>query len=144
MKTGKKLKVFLVDDDQVFLKSLEIDFLADGNFLVETFNTGELCIAALSNRPDLVVLDYYLDGIDKNAMNGIATLDVIKLKYPDLPVIMLSSQDEIQIAVSCMHHKASDYIVKSPTSFIRLQKIIPIICNFKNMEKELSWYMDRM
>jgi two-component system OmpR family response regulator len=144
MKGDKKLKVFLVDDDQVFLKSLEIDFLENSDFFVETFKTGEQCLAALNNGPDLIVLDYYLDGIEKNAMNGISTLDVIKLKYPDLPVIMLSSQDEIQIAVSCMHHKASDYIVKSPTSFIRLQKIIPIICRYKNMEKELSWYMDRM
>jgi hypothetical protein len=43
-----------------------------------------------------------------------------------------------------MHHKAFDYVVKSETAFLRLQKIIAAIFQFKKMEKELSWYMDRM
>jgi two-component system, OmpR family, response regulator len=43
-----------------------------------------------------------------------------------------------------MHHQAFDYVVKSETAFMRLQKIITSIFRFKKMEKELSWYMDRM
>jgi len=35
-------------------------------------------------------------------------------------------------------------VVKSETAFMRLQKIITSIFRFKKMEKELSWYMDRM
>jgi CheY-like chemotaxis protein len=44
-------------------------------FLIETYPTGELCIANLSNNPDVVILDYQLDGIVVNAMNGLETLD---------------------------------------------------------------------
>ena len=51
-----------------------------------------------------------LDYIDKTAMNGIET---------------------IEVAINCMHHKASNYVVKSETTFIRLQKII-------------NWHMERM
>jgi DNA-binding NtrC family response regulator len=40
---------------------------------------------------------------------------------------MLSSQDKIDVAISCMHHKAFDYVVKSETSFLRLQKNITAI-----------------
>lgn len=144
MKNDNKIKIFLVDDDAVFLKLLEIEFLEHADFTIETYPTGELCIANLSHNPDIIVLDFHLDGIDKNAMNGLATLDKIKAFNADIPVIMLSSQDKIEVAVSCLHHKAFDYIVKSETAFMRLQKTINAIFEYKKMKKELNWYMDRM
>lgn len=143
------IKLFLVDDDALFLKTLEIDFTqhidsVDVKFLIETFPTGEQCILNLENNPDIIVLDYHLDGIDKNAMNGMETLDKIKAYNQDIPVIMLSSQDKIDVAINCMHHKASDYVIKSETAFMRLQKIITTIFLHQKMQKELSWYMDKM
>lgn len=139
-----KIKLFLVDDDAVFLKLLEIEFLEHGDFEIETYATGELCLENLKHTPDVIVLDYYLDGIDKTAMNGIDTLDKIKAINPDIPVIMLSSQDKIDVAIECMHHKAYDYVMKSETAFLRLQKNITNIFNFLKIEKQLSWYMERM
>lgn len=144
MKNENKIKLFLVDDDALFLKSLEIEFMEHADFDIETYATGELCVENLSKNPDAIILDYQLDGIDKTAMNGIDTLDKIKAFNPDIPVVMLSSQDKIEVAIRCMHHKAFDYVVKSETAFMRLQKIIPTIFKYKKMEKELSWYMDRM
>jgi len=143
MKT-EKIKVFLVDDDVLFLKSLEIEFLHHTDFTVETFPTGELCLAALSRKPDVIILDYHLDGIEKTAMNGIEILDKIKAFNPDIPVLMLSSQDKIDVAVSCMHHKALDYVVKSETAFLRIQKNITAFFHYGRIEKELNWYMARM
>ncbi len=140
----KKIKLFLVDDDAMYLKLLEIEFLQHADFTIETFATGELCLANLSHDPDVIILDYYLDGVDKSAMNGIESLDKIKAFDADIPVIMLSSQDKIDVAIDCMHHKASDYVVKSETAFVRLQKTITTIFGYKKLEKELSWYMDRM
>lgn len=144
MRTEDKIKLFLVDDDALFLKSLETEFIHHTDFTVETFATGELCIENLSRNPDVIILDYHLDGIDKNAMNGIETLDKIKALHPEIPVVMLSSQDQIEVAISCMHHKAFDYVVKSETAFLRLQKNITAFFHYKKMEKELSWYMARM
>lgn len=144
MENENKIKIFLVDDDVVYLKALEIQFLENADFDVETFATGELCIANLSKKPDIIILDYLLDGIEKNAMNGLETLTKIKEFDANIPVIMLSCQDKIEVAVSCMRHKAFDYVVKSETAFIRLKKLISRIFKFKNMEKQLNWYMDRM
>jgi two-component system, OmpR family, response regulator len=141
---NEKIKLFLVDDDAVFLKSLEFEFLEHADFIIETYATGELCMAGLSHNPDVIILDYHLDGIEKNAMNGMETLDKIKAYNQDIPVVMLSSQDKIEVAINCMHHRAFDYVVKSETAFVRLQKIITTIFRYKKMEKELSWYMDRM
>ncbi len=144
MNLKNKIKLFLVDDDVLFLKSLEIDFKQAADFDIETFVTGELCIANLSHQPDIIILDYLLDGVDKTAMNGLETLDKIKAFNPDIPVIILSAQDKIEVAVNCMHHKATDYVVKSETAFLRLQKIITNVMRFNKLEKELSWYMERM
>ena len=144
MKNETKIKLFLVDDDAVFLKSLEIEFLQQDAFEIETFATGELCLANLSHNPDVIILDYHLDDINANAMNGIETLDRIKEYDEKIPVIMLSSQDKIDVAISCLHHKAFDYVVKSETAFVRLQKNISTINEYKKIQKELNWYMNRM
>lgn len=144
VKNQDKIKLFLVDDDIVFLKSLEIQFQELGNFEIETFPTGELCIENLSKKPNIIILDYHLDGIVSTAMNGIETLDKIREINNRIPVIILSSQDKIEVAVRCMQHSAFDYVVKSETAFLRLQKIIDGILRSQKTENELKWYMDRM
>jgi DNA-binding NtrC family response regulator len=57
---------------------------------------------------------------------------------------MLSGQDKIEVAVNCMHHKAYDYVVKSETAFLRIERNITNILKIKKMETQLEWYMDRM
>ena len=144
MNNARKIKLFLVDDDSVYLKLLEIEFLQHADFEIETFATGELCVENLYKGPDIIILDYLLDGIDKTAMNGIDTLDKIRAFDPAIPVVMLSAQDKIEVAVNCMHHKAFDYIVKSETAFFRLQKVIEAIMYTQKIEKTLNWYMEKM
>ncbi len=139
-----KVKLFLVDDDKVFLKSLEIEFSQYPEFTVQTFATGELCLERMSDAPDIIILDYHLDSIDSTAKNGMQTLEIIKSIAPEIPVIMLSSQDKIQIAVDCMHLKATDYVVKSETAFVRLQKIITTVLENRKIEKQLNWYMSKV
>lgn len=144
MQTKNKIKMFLVDDDALFLKSLEIEFLDNADFDIQTFSTGELCIDSLEEDPDIIILDFHLNGIEKNAMNGLETLDKIKSFNRETPVIMLSSQDKIDVAIKCMHHKATDYVVKSETAFFRLKQIITSILHSQKVEKQLHWYMNRM
>lgn len=144
MTTNQNVLLFLVDDDLLYLRSLEIDFMEQADVTIRSFASGELCIAALHEQPDIIILDYILDNIEKNAMNGIEVLDKIKAFDPEIPVIMLSAQDKIEIAVDCMHHQAHDYVVKSETAFLRLRKIITAIFAKRKMEKQLNWYMDRM
>ena len=144
MQPNDKIKLFLVDDDALFLKMLEIEFLDTADFVIETYASGELCIENLDKNPDLIILDYHLNGIDANAMNGLETLDKIKEFDTTIPVVMLSAQDKIDVAVKCMHHKATDYVVKSETAFFRLKQIVSAVLHAQKVEKQLNWYMDRM
>jgi two-component system, OmpR family, response regulator len=140
----KNILIFLVDDDALFLRSLEIEFSQNTKTAIKTFATGELCLQNLSQNPDVIVLDYFLNGVDSKAIDGLETLDRIKALNPLIPVIMLSSQDNIDVAVNCMKRQAFDYIVKSETAFIRLQKAITSIFHNQKIEKALSWYMEKM
>ncbi|MBK7762873.1 MAG: response regulator [Bacteroidetes bacterium] len=139
----QNIKIFLVDDDIVFLKSLEIEFNEHTKYEISTFPSGEECCKNLSQHPSIIILDYHLDGINEKSMNGIQTLDMIKSFNSNIQVVMLSSQDKIEVAVECMHHHAFDYVVKSETAFMRLQHIITNILYYQKMEIELNWYMSR-
>ena len=143
MNSKNNVTLFVVDDDPIYLKLVEIEFLQYPHFKIESYATGEICIENLSHEPDLIIMDYYLDGVDKHAMNGIQALDKIKAINPNIPVVMLSAQDSIEVGINCMHHKAFDYIVKSETAFLRLEKVIATILNTKRLEKALEWYMER-
>jgi|WetSurMetagenome_2_1015567.scaffolds.fasta_scaffold77445_4 two-component system, OmpR family, response regulator len=144
MTNEKKILIFLVDDDALFLKSLEIEFAQNTGSDIKTFTTGELCLKNISQNPDIIVLDYHLNSVDRKAINGLATLDRIKAANSQIPVIILSSQDKIEVAVDCMKHQAFDYIVKSETAFLRLQKAITTIFHYQKIEKALNWYMEKM
>lgn len=144
MTKEKNILIFLVDDDALYLKTLEVEFKQQSESIIKTFATGEQCLENLSQNPDIIILDYHLNGIQKNAINGIETLDRIKKINPEIPVIMLSSQDQIEVAVNCMKHLAFDYIVKSETAFIRLQKAITFIFYNQKIEKTLNWYMEKL
>ena len=144
MTDESKISLFLVDDDQLFLKSLELDFAQNTDSEIRTFSTGEQCLECLSENPDVIILDYYLNSVERNAINGLDTLDRIKSVHPEIPVIILSSQDKIDVAVNCMKHHAFDYIVKSETAFLRLQRAITTIFHYQKIEKALSWYMEKM
>jgi two-component system, OmpR family, response regulator len=144
MKKNKKRLIFLVDDDALYLKALELEFLDCAEYEVMSFATGELCVENLKHKPEIVVLDYLLDGVDKTAMNGLKTLDKIKAYNENIQVIILSAQDKIEVAVNCMKHNAYDYIVKSETANFRLKKVITAIFKNQKLEDTLNWYMDKV
>ncbi len=138
MSKKNKKNIFCVDDDALFLKSFEIEFAKDKLFNIYTFSTGEACLANFSLKPDIIILDYFLDGINKEAMNGLRTLNAIKNIDDSMPVVMLSSQDSIEVAVNCLHHNAFDYVVKSETAFLRLRKNISSILLYKRLELDFK------
>jgi len=118
--------IFLVDDDKVFLSALshrlkqEDEFHAD----IKSFSSGEECIQNLILRPQIIVLDYYLNSDCSTAMNGLETLKKIKDISPDIDVIMLSSQNDMGITVEVMKCGAYDYVSKSRKTFSRIKDAI--------------------
>ncbi len=84
--------VFFVDDDKMILNLLEYTFQSRQQYKVISFESGEDCIAALDMDPDLIVLDHQLSSGGEDKMDGIQTLEKIRVTHPDMPVVVLTGQ----------------------------------------------------
>jgi len=103
--------VFIADVDPMVLKTLENHLLKFGQYQITTFANGENCISEEGQKADIVVLgDSSLYGGSKDHLK---TLNELKIQNPNVQVIILSSQMEIELAVECLKKGAVNYIVKS-------------------------------
>lgn len=140
MMNEKKELIFLVDDDPISQKILETQFKEHSHFEIKTFSTGEDCLNNLRQKPAIIFLDYYLNATNPKAETGLQILDKIKEADPNIQVVMLSSQEKLEIAINCMKHDAFDYIVKGESAFHRAQKAIAIIFHRRRTDKEVVLY----
>ncbi len=104
--TPRRTRVLVVDDELGVRESLRL-VLRDG-FEVIPAESGEQALALLATeRPDVVLLDILMPGID-----GLAVLERMKGSRPDLPVIMLTATRTLKTAVTAMKLGAFDYVQK--------------------------------
>lgn len=139
MQRSKELTVFLVDDDKMFSTSLihQLKGMFSGAH-IKYFATGEEFLKQLTKNPAIIILDYYLDSKYKDAMNGLEVLKRIMNESPGSKVIMLSSQEKMEIAVDTIKHGAYDYIVKNDNVYLRTKLSIINASNALSVSKELK------
>lgn len=106
-KKREKPLVFIVDDDETFNFLLQYKLSEFDNYEVETFFDGDSVINSADRKPDILVLDYHL-----KKMNGSVVLEHFKRVSPDTKNIMVTSQQEVDIAIKLMDIGAYDYVVK--------------------------------
>ncbi len=130
------LQIAAIDDDPTMCEMIR-DMLSSKfpGTEVQTFNTGEDALAALGMAPDLVILDYQLDSVKADAMNGIQVLAKLRERYPVTPVIFLSSQDRMEVATNTIKYGARDYIVKNETAFQKLELAIRSVLSYAELKK---------
>jgi two-component system OmpR family response regulator len=118
-------KVFVVDDDDMMAMALE-DYLTRNTLHeIHLFTTGEECIKNLRLQPDIIILDYNLNSVQKEAANGMKILEAIKKLNRDIPVILFSSQDAYSVALQSINRGATQYVIKDENAF----ENIVAICN---------------
>lgn len=124
-------KVFIVEDEASIAKLILYWVKDKWGYDAEIFENGEKVLPRLSDRPDLILLDIMLPGL-----NGIEVLKKIKQSDEHLPVIILSAQGSIEVALEAVRSGAYDYFPKP----IDAQRLEPSIKNaIRNYEllKEL-------
>lgn len=95
-------------DDEIDLLKPHILFLEDKGYNVIPVTSGNEAIDELEEQHvDLVFLDENMPGL-----NGLATLSIIKEKYPQVPVIMITKSEEEHIMDEALGGKISDYLIK--------------------------------
>jgi two-component system OmpR family response regulator len=135
--------VYLVDDSEVYLSALEyaLQDNKENKFKIKTFSTGEECLQQIYvSAPDIVVVDYYLNSTSPTAMNGIKVLDKIKAFNKNINVIMLSSQEKLEVAVNSIKFGAYDYVIKNESAFLRIKFLINRIIYSINLKKDIKRY----
>ena len=114
-----KPKVFIVDDDPSFVKLLKHQLEAAKITPIETYESGEECLANMHHRPKLVLLDFSMVGL-----NGLDVLTKIKEDFPRTAVVMLTAVEDADVERRCLEAGASSYIRKDPDGVERLKKDI--------------------
>ena len=136
--------VFIVDDEPAISKLLSYWVKDKWKYQAQTFTNGEDVLRNLTQRPDLILLDIMLPGLD-----GLETLKRIKQFDDNLPVIILSAQGSIEVAVESLRFGAFDYFPKpidqqrlepSIKNAIRNYDLLRELHNLKeNVKKEYSF-----
>jgi len=116
MSSNESIKIFIVEDDPVYLKFLNYVIGLNPDHEIKTFSNGNDAINALHERPSIITLDYSLP--DKS---GEEILKEIKEFDVNIPVIIVSGQEEIGIAVQLLKLGAYDYIIKDEETKERLE-----------------------
>ena len=115
--------IFIVEDNKTFNRLIEQQLILHNFKNVVCFTSGEDCLEELYLKPDIIIQDYILQGI-----NGLSVLQRTKKILPDTEFIFLSGKENIDIAINTMKYGAFDYIIKNDLAFQRLlQKIENII-----------------
>jgi DNA-binding NarL/FixJ family response regulator len=103
------INLFIVDDNKLLVADLKnyLHSRFKNDLEISTFYDGESCLKKINKDTHIIILDYFLDG-----KNGLDILKLIKVSNPKTEVIMLSSNEDIAIAIETFRAGAKDYVIK--------------------------------
>ena len=104
------MRVVIADDHRLMLEGIRRALEEDGTFEIvgETQDGTQVLSIVASTSPDLVLLDVRMPRMD-----GLACLDEIRKRYPELKVVMLSASTSPELIAAALRRGASAYLSKS-------------------------------
>jgi two-component system response regulator AtoC len=106
--TSKPFVIFIVEDDQWFGELLEYQLTLNPDYEVHRFLSGKDLLSNLHLQPNLITLDLGLPDI-----SGEKLLDLVKQQSGDTPIVIISGQEDISLAVELLRKGVYDYLVKN-------------------------------
>ncbi len=128
-----QLKIFVVEDDQLFAKTLKFHLSLNPDYEIELYHDGRKCLDNLYKNPAMITLDYNLPGL-----TGLQVMRKIKEVNKDIPIIVISSQHDVKVAVDLLKEGAYDYIVKDEDMFQRMWKALNEINEKMLLQKKIN------
>ena len=129
----RKLKIFIVEDDELYGEILNYNLSSNPDFETRIIRSGNDLIRQMSLKPDVITLDYNLPDI-----SGEKLLKRIQEIDPDLPIIIISGQEDIGTAIDLLKDGAYDYLMKSEDTTKRLWKTIHNIKENLDLKAEVK------
>ena len=144
MNPKKSIYIFLVEDNKTFSMLLKAAIESSFDKIpvkLHVFETGEACMVKIKEvKPQVAILDYHLNSKCPEAADGIEVLKWIKKESLDTYVIMLTSEDNIEIALKSFNNGATDYVVKTETAFKKINNSLSNIFKIMDAKSESMKY----
>ncbi|PLX13149.1 MAG: regulator [Marinilabiliales bacterium] len=125
-------RIFVVEDDVFYGQLLKRHLELNPDNEVHHLKTGNDCLQSMHLQPSMISLDYRLPDI-----SGMEVLKKLHADYPDIPVIIVSGQEDINTAVDLLKEGAYDYFVKDDNTKDRLWNAANKVKENFNLKKEL-------
>jgi len=129
----EQFRIFIVEDDPWYGEILAYHLSLNPDHEIFRYTTGKDCLANLSKKPGLISIDYSLPDT-----NGVELLSKIKASNPDIPVIVISGQEDITTAVDLLKKGASDYFIKDDNTKELLWNAVKRIKEHQSLKKEVD------
>jgi len=105
-------KILVVDDQPDILEAMRF-LLKGGGYATETATSPEQALlAAAKGGHHLVLIDMNYARDTTSGAEGLALLDMLRARAPEIPVIVMTAWSTIELAVDAMRRGASDFITK--------------------------------
>ncbi|MBA2612247.1 MAG: sigma-54-dependent Fis family transcriptional regulator [Bacteroidetes bacterium] len=127
------LKIFIVEDDAWFGELLKHHLSLNPDYQLHLYKTAKDCLSNLHLTPDIICVDFGLPD-----MNGDMLLERIREYSKNIPVIVISGQEDISIAVNFLKSGARDYIIKDENTKDMLWNSILKISENIDLKKEVK------
>lgn len=127
--------IFIVEDNEIYAKSLQTFIHENFNEIekIKIYPIGEMCIMELERNPNIIIVDYFLNSKYAEANNGLEIIKRIKLLKPNTNIIILSSQDSLEIVSETITQYDCNYISKDEDAFNKIKLTIKEILGYKNL-----------
>ena len=132
MHIKRKISLFYIEDSELYSIIINEKLREVADFRIQLYTTAEAAFKDLYLKPDLILLDYALPGI-----NGLDAILKFKKNSPEIPIIVLSGQENLDVALEVMSAGASGYISKKKFSAQELYEVICSICGGKERKTKL-------
>ncbi|MCB2218825.1 MAG: sigma-54 dependent transcriptional regulator [Bacteroidetes bacterium] len=126
-------KIFIVEDDPLYGEMLKYHLSLNPDNEVIKFETGTACLKNLHQNPSLISLDYSLPDI-----SGFEVIKKVKEYNADIPVVVVSGQEDVATAVRLLKDGAYDYFVKDEDTKERLWNTIKNIKERNELKEEIN------
>lgn len=134
------LRIFLIEDDPFFGESLKYHLSLNPDFEVHLFSTGKECLDNLHLKPQIICLDFGLPDI-----TGDKLLQKIREINNTIPIIIISGQEDIEVAINFLKSGASDYIVKNShtkeilwNAILKTKENLKLISEIEDLKEKLE------
>ena len=101
----KKPLIYIVDDDEVYLKVIKHKLEEHGLNNLKSYQTGEACLEEIEQFPDYLILDFSLEGL-----NGLDVLSEVKKQSKSTKVIILTVIDDKDLAQFMVRGRAAGFL----------------------------------